>query len=368
MKLLISTVLFYPSRLGGPANTLYWLAKALVKSDVNTSVVTTDGYIEDGKVYPDTWSNVDGIRVRYCKKGAFCLIKELWYSWKEMRNSDTVMLCDMFQRQVLPLAIFARLRKKKIIWSPRGELFGPALAGSRTKRLYISIVSRCFGHYATFHATSAEEQEMISKHIGKDVNIVVIPNYIELPKPLKREVKATPFFLFVGRLNRIKALDKLILGLAQSTLFRQSAFSLKIAGPNQDNYQQELEKMIEDHGLQDRVVFVGNVFGQEKYQLYADAHMSCLLSYSENFGNVVIEALSQGTPVIASTGTPWQVLNKCRAGYWIDNSPESIAACIEKVLEMSDMQYAEMRQNARLLANNYDVDLNVGRWKDAICL
>ena len=115
MKLLISSVLFYPSRLGGPANTLYWLAKALVKAEVAVSVVATDKHIKEGIVIPDTWSDVFGIRVRYCKSGKLCFLKELWYIWKEMRTSNTVMLCDMFQRQVLPVAFMAKL-PRPICW------------------------------------------------------------------------------------------------------------------------------------------------------------------------------------------------------------------------------------------------------------
>lgn len=366
VKVLLSTTLFYPSRLGGPANTLYWLAKALVKADVNSSVVTTDGHIEEGKVTPDTWSDVDGIRVRYCKSGILCMLKVLRHTWKEMKSCDSVMLCDIFQRQVLPVAFMARMRGKKIIWSPRGELFGPALMGSKAKLYYIAIVRKFFGGYATFHATSDEERVMIYDHIGKDAKVVVIPNYIELPLQLVRENVQVPYFLYVGRINSIKALDRLILGLAQSKLFKPSRYNLKLAGPNQDNYQQELERMIEENGLQGRVEFVGNVFGNDKFQLYANAYFSCLLSHSENFGNVVIEALSQGTPVIASTGTPWRVLNDKNAGYWIDNSPENIAKCVDKVLELSDSKYTEMRKNARGLANSYDVELNINKWVEIL--
>ena len=366
MKILIATTLFYPAKLGGPANTLYWLSKALVKTGVNVSVVTTNRQIEPGKNKVDKWSDVDGINVRYCKADSFCFLKMLYHTWKEMKSCDTVMLCDMFQPQVLPVAFMARLRKKKIIWSPRGELHGPALAGRWVKLWYIGVVRNCFGNYATFHATSEEERDLIHEHIGKNAKVVVIPNYMELPPIQERKQLAIPYLLFVGRRNRIKALDRLILGLAKSKLFKQKDYILKIAGPNQDDYQQELEKMIDNNDLKEKVEFVGNVFCKDKSQLYANAHFSCLLSHSENFGNVVIEALSQGTPVIASTGTPWQELNSCNAGFWIENTPERIAACVDNILEMSDAQYEEMRHNARELANTYDVFQNVDKWVKAI--
>ena len=366
MNLLISTTLFYPSRLGGPANTLYWLSKALVKVGVQVTVVTTDSHIEPGKVVPDKWSDVDGIRVRYCSAKVAMLLKELRHTRREMKSSETVMLCDMFQRQVLPVAFMAKWRKRKIIWSPRGELMGPALAGSRMKRWYIAVVRRCFGSYATFHATSEEEKDAIKKYIGADAKVVVIPNYIELPAQLERESVEKPYFLYVGRVTPIKALDRLVMGLSQSRLFKESGYSLRIAGPNQNNYQEELERLIKENGLQGKVVFLGNVFGKEKFQLYANARFSCLLSHSENFGNVVIEALSQGTPVIASQGTPWQVLDETHSGYWIDNSPESISKCIDSALSLSEDAYAEMRCNARQLANSFDVTQNVGKWVEVI--
>ena len=94
MKLLISSALFYPSRLGGPANTLYWMAKALVKKDVKITVITTDSHIEEGELNPDAWSDVEGIRVRYCKSGKSCFLKELWHTCKEMKSCDSVMFCQ----------------------------------------------------------------------------------------------------------------------------------------------------------------------------------------------------------------------------------------------------------------------------------
>lgn len=366
MKLLISATLFYPCRFGGAAIALYWIAKALVKAGVQVTVVTTDKHLESGQVEAEKWSVVDGIKVRYCNSRGTMLLKEIWHTWREMKSTDIVMLCSIFQRQILPVAFMSKWYGKKIIWSAHGELMGPALANSWAKRWYIAIVRRCFGRYATFHATSKEEKEAFLKAIGNDAKVVIIPNYFDLPKQLDRVVSTVPYFLYVGRVTPIKALDRLIIGLAQSQLFKDSGYKMLIAGPDQNNYQQELERLIAEHGLGGKVQFLGNVFGQDKMQLYANARFSCLLSHSENFGNVVIEALSQGTPVIASTGTPWQVLSETHSGYWIDNSPESISKCVDAVLSLSDEEYAQMRSNARELANSFDVEQNVGKWVEVI--
>ena len=49
--------------------------------------------------------------------------------------------------------------------------------------------------------------------------------------------------------------------------------------------------------------------GEEKNKVIASNMALVLPSKSENFGNVVLEALAQGTPVIASKNTPWQILD-----------------------------------------------------------
>ena len=70
MKIFISSQLFYPSKLGGPANAVYWLAKALVKSGHQVSVVTTHISVNNA-VPTDEWITLDGIRVIYCSGKGF---------------------------------------------------------------------------------------------------------------------------------------------------------------------------------------------------------------------------------------------------------------------------------------------------------
>lgn len=42
MKILYPIGGFYPDQTGGPSNTVYWMAKALVKQGHEVTVVTTD--------------------------------------------------------------------------------------------------------------------------------------------------------------------------------------------------------------------------------------------------------------------------------------------------------------------------------------
>ena len=50
----------------------------------------------------------------------------------------------------------------------------------------------------------------------------------------------------------------------------------------------------------DRVRFLGPVHGEKKWALLSSAHILALPSYSENFGNVVLEAMAVGCAVIVT--------------------------------------------------------------------
>lgn len=366
MKVLIIAGLFYPSKQGGPSKTLYWLSKGLVSKGVEVSVVTSNNYIEDGLVESDAWVEFDGIRVKYCTAKSKLPYRVVIQSIIESRKCDVVFLSSLFYMPSFFIALFAAFTSKKILWSPRGELFSAAVNGSKAKRLFIRLLRFLFAKRVVFHATSSEEENEIVKHLGCSVRTIVIPNYMELHEKKDKLENPDKYFLYVGRIAPIKALDNLLSGLAKSDAFMKSDYKLLIAGGVEkqfEGYYNQLNQILSENlSLKEKVVFLGNVEGDKKFQLYADAYFSILVSHSENFGNVVIEALSQGTPVITSQGTPWQKLVKYKAGLWIDNNEIGIAKSIFEVLAMNEEEYQQTRINAYKLALEFDVYSNIDNW------
>jgi len=53
--------------------------------------------------------------------------------------------------------------------------------------------------------------------------------------------------------------------------------------------------------------------------------------YTENFANVVSEALAHARPVIASRATPWREVEQHGCGLWVDNDPGSLTSAIQKM-------------------------------------
>ena len=95
--------------------------------------------------------------------------------------------------------------------------------------------------------------------------------------------------------------------------------------------------------------FVGFVSGKDKYVRLSKLSALMVPSVQENFGMIVPEALICGTPVYASFGTPWGELNECNAGWWRDNSPETITKVLLEIISKSDAELRAMGANGRRL-------------------
>jgi glycosyltransferase involved in cell wall biosynthesis len=92
-----------------------------------------------------------------------------------------------------------------------------------------------------------------------------------------------------------------------------------------------LAVLVEKLGLQQRVRFAGYADEAVKLMGFMEADVCVVPSHTENFGLVVAEALAHAVPVIASTGTPWRELQERGCGFWVDNSPERLAAAIDEI-------------------------------------
>lgn len=364
MKVFFPVEVFYPSQAGGPANSVYWLTKGLVNQGFEPVIVASDKGLANG--HPrNQWIENEAGRVMH--------VKTRWLNFPfgqtirslfNLGRADIVHLSSVFYPAAFATAFAARLLKKKFVWSTRGELDAPALTYSRArKRPILWLVRKLIGSYPVFHSTCNEETDYIRGLFGVDAKIVQIPNFIEIP-PLADRLDGD-YFLFLGRLHWKKGIENLLRALSTNEAFLGSRFTLKLAGKGQPSYEQKLRNVAKELGLDEKVQFVGQVEGDEKQRLIAGAFWTLMPSYTENFGLVVLESLAQNTPVLASTGTPWQVLEKERLGIWTGNLPDELSEAITRMVEMSHGEYETYRSRGRLFVEeNYDMRKNIGKWVD----
>lgn len=361
MKVLVPAWSFFPAQEGGPSNAIYWMASGLATAGYDVHVVTTNRYIYDNSIVFNKWLNLNGFEVIYqtLDNDSQVLFEQI--EWCDIMMSNGVCrIIDFY-------CVLKALHKgKRVILSPRGELNDSAIdhkgrVYGALKRIFFFFMRMLFSQRVEFHATSDDEAGYVRKYMGKACRLYLVPNYMILPQHIPSFNQSRNYFLYVGRLNPIKNIDVLIKGLSESDCFMKGSYVLKIAG-EKNNYYDYLKSLCVDLGMENKVVFLGMVTGEEKNELYSRARCLFLVSKSENFGNVIIEGLAQGTPAIASKGTPWFCLEQANAGFWVDATPQSISNAVNALLMKDDNEYEMMRDSAYSLSRSFDIYTNLDKW------
>jgi len=191
--------------------------------------------------------------------------------------------------------------------SPRGMLVRDLIARrSRfVKSAWIHLAEKSnVQHASAIHLTSPLELSELNQFHWCLPRSVVIPNAVEEPVgragPIAPDVQAIaaeqPRVLFLGRLSWKKGLDRLLRGFGHTNIGK-----LAIVGPDDENLTPGLLKQAAELGIGERVlVLPRTVVGAEKEHLFAAARVFALPSYSENFGNTVLEAMRRAIPVVVT--------------------------------------------------------------------
>lgn len=364
LSILFPTGSFYPAQTGGPDNSVYWLTKALMSLGVQVKVVSTDRGLPSS-VPRGQWLDQDFARIVYTQNRIhYFPLNLVFTAFKKLKTADVLHLTMIFYPASFLVAILNRLfYKKPMVWSIRGD-FDPhmMLRSSWKKRPVVFLLKYWLKKRASFHSTCEAETQYAKDILGEDIKVVQLTNFMELPDQVVA-IKEK-YFLYLGRIDSKKAIENLIKALHRSEKFRNSGFSLKIVGDYDNPYGRQLEDLVEQLGLNAKVEFVGHVSGVKKQKLLAAAHFLIMPSHTENFGIVVAEALAQGTPAVASIHTPWQILETKKAGFWVDNQVDSLANCIDQILQLSSAEYEEIQSNTRrLVEEEFDIQANMAKWE-----
>jgi glycosyltransferase involved in cell wall biosynthesis len=142
---------------------------------------------------------------------------------------------------------------------------------------------------------------------------------------------ARRIMLFVSRISPQKGLDMLL--RAMDRLRKESAdWTLAIAGYDQEGYEPEVRGLITELKLDERVIFVGPLYGEEKDDAFAAAEVFVLPSRSEGSPMIVLEAMAAGLPIMTTKAAPWEELLKHGCGWWSEISAEGIEESLADVL------------------------------------
>lgn len=364
MKIFYPIDAFFPSQIGGPCNSVYWLTDELNKHNFETQIFTTTLGIKNSEIESNAYLLRSYGSVYYDNNKNY--FKKAFFIFKGVRENEIVHINGLFGKHSMLAFFIARFffNKKSVIISARGELNKKALIYNSIAKKIVLALYRLFSKNIFFHSTSSEETQDVEEIFGK-TKVYELPNYFKTNDRIVKNYSDRKI-LFIGRIHHKKAIHKIIDGFGLSKIFRDSNFKFIIAGQAEERHKEYYDSLVakvDELGLKDKIEFKGFVTGFEKEKLYSSSYMSLMLSETENFGNVVLESLNQGTPVIASKGTPWEILEEYGCGFYIDNSPETISETIDKVLQLNSVEYDKMSDNAiKLVDEKFLIKTKVDNW------
>jgi glycosyltransferase involved in cell wall biosynthesis len=344
-------------RYGGPIYSVHHLCVALARQGHQVDVATTnvDGP-GDSDVALGVRVDLDGVGVHYF---ASRRLRRLYYApamrtWLRARvgDYDVVHLHSVFLWPTLIAARTARRAGVPYVLAPRGMLIRELLrARSRwLKRAWIALFERrSIRQAAAIHLTSnIERDEFQALGFATNSTMAVIPNGVDIPDPgADAAAGDDPYVLVLGRISWKKRIERAIEAVAAVPGLR-----LVVAGGDDEGLLDRLRQCAADHGVGARVEFAGHVEGARKLALLRGARALMMVSLTENYGNVVLEAMALGTPAIVVPQVGAADAVRAAAGGWVvDDRIEALSAQLQGLIAQPEAARAAGQRAADWVRN-----------------
>ena len=275
---------------------------------------------------------------------------------------DLVHIHALWTPILCRVARWSKQNEIPIVWSPHGMLTPWALNNKKwKKRLAWRLYQKHWLLNANLLHATAESEVVDLRRIGLGNKVVVVPLGVYASSDVEHvEHEDKKILLFVSRVQKKKGLMNLVEAWSRFPADMRRGWKVRIVGPDQEGHTVELKMACKRLGVSGDFVFVGPKFDKELEAEYAAADVFVLPTYSENFGSVVIEALSRHLPVICTTGAPWRELEVRRCGWWIDVGVDPLVGALKEAMGLSDRERRKMGTNGRqLVEEKYTWDVAV---------
>ncbi len=289
---------------GGTAERTFQMSRHLAGAGVKCTVLTIDTGLDESRL--SAMNPAEAMVVPLLQRRFLVpLIR-----WKALRDlvsaADIIHLMGHWTLLNALVYVAARLANKPYVVCPAGAL--PIYGRSKLlKRLYNLLVGKAIIRNASgWIAVTAAEFSHFEAYGIEAAKVVVIPNGVSatdfIPQDSEQKFRSkyhlsdAPIVLFMGRLNPIKGPDLLLQAFAQiKDVIRD--YQLVFAGPD-EGMQSTLAALAAQHGVADRVRFLGFIDGSDKISAYHTARLLVVPSRHEAMSIVALEAGICGTAVM----------------------------------------------------------------------
>lgn len=256
-------------------------------------------------------------------------LARLYYFWKftwRERNAYDAVFCHMS-----PLYVIAGYP----IWKPLGKKIGLWYSHRQVDmKLRISVWLADVVFSTTQHAFRLKTKKV--HFMGHAIDVDAFARPLDYPKPMEQTIIA------VGRITPIKRLEVLIKAIG---ILAKRGVRIKgvLVGaplmPSDHAYAAGLERLINEQGIADSVVFAGSIPFDRIREMYWQNSLSVNLAPTGGMDKVVLEAIAASTPVIVANTAFDPLLEGYEDRLIVtDKNPEDLANKIESLIVAPDRE------------------------------
>ena len=278
----------------------------------------------------------------------FTLFATILFRHASVVHINTSMVPRAFWRDVVYLLV-AKLLRARVLWQVHGGKLPQHFFAGRA--LGESFLRRVLGIPDVVVVLAKVEHDAYERFVPEQY-VVTMPNAIDYQPyqrvPTVRSREEYPLRLvYVGRIAREKGLYETLQALR---LAQELGVDARLTVAGQGAEEPRLRRYAQALGIASRVTFVGGVFGADKVNLFAQAEVFLLASYSEGLPYALLEAMASGLPVIVTpVGAVPDVVSHGVHGYLVPTRDgraiaEAIVAMANNREQLSWMSRASRRR------------------------
>ncbi|MCX4298982.1 MAG: glycosyltransferase family 4 protein [Lachnospiraceae bacterium] len=229
-----------------------------------------------------------------------------------------------------------------------GDIYDPTKKFSPHKWLIFRLcIKYVLKHSDYVIAQSSNTRENAQKYYCSQTQIQIIPlpyQKVEFDAVTRQNIGlnvSDTYLISIGRLVRRKGYDYLLHALAE---INKPDLKLIILGEGPE--KENLEKLIKENGLENRVIMPGFVSENKKFQYLNSSDIYVLSSVHEGFGIVLQEAMQVGLPIVSTNyGGQVDIVKENENGILVKNrSATALAQGISRLISNRELMN-RMRQN-----------------------
>jgi glycosyltransferase involved in cell wall biosynthesis len=160
----------------------------------------------------------------------------------------------------------------------------------------------------------------------------------------------SPYFFSLGNSKPYKNVRGVIEAFA---LVAKEHDEVKLVMSGRGDSNAKLDQWAQDLGIRERMDFTGMVSDEEIVALFHGARALVFPSFVEGFGFPLVEAMSLGCPIVASSVPVVQEICRDAAVFADPNEPEAIAEQMSELLTNHELR-ADLRRRGYARADHFD--------------